>query len=99
MMWTCKISHKDQAVLAEIMNKDPFIQSPLEEDDESEICVWWCDGYQFMNFMEGPLTKANTNAPERLVREPNTLATPYKCFIEMLSILPKNFKTICVSMT
>lgn len=39
MMCTCKISHKDQAVLAEIMNKEPFIQSPLEEDDESEICV------------------------------------------------------------
>lgn len=40
-----------------------------------------------MNFIVGPLTKANTKAPERLITEPNTLASPGNIRIDMLSVL------------
>lgn len=85
---TCKISHKDQAVLAESIMREPLIHSPL-----LELCgwIWWSrfSGNQFMNFNGGPLIKAYTKAPERLLTEPNTLAKPCTFFIEMLSILKK----------
>ena len=49
------------------------------------------DGCQFiMKPIEGPLTKANIIAPERLKIEPKILAIPCICFTEMLSTLTFN---------
>ena len=68
---TCKISHKDHAVFAESIIREPLTISTLEWTVVNRWELWfWFSGYHFIKPREGPLTKANVIAPARLRTDP-----------------------------